>query len=66
MSKLKELMLYRHETREQFERRLDRTASGLEKEFIDKSIANLRERVWRLHEAKGGLFEEGGKARRPL
>ena len=66
MRKLERNMGNRHETREHFERRLDRTAFVLEKEFIDKSIANLRERVWRLHEAKGGLFEEGGKARRPL
>ena len=34
----------RHETRAEFERRLDRVASGLPKEFIDKSIGDLKRR----------------------
>ena len=56
----------KHETRSQFERRLDRTALSLPSTFINKSIANMRQRVQRLYKAKGGLFEEGGRAKRPL
>ena len=56
----------KHETRAEFERRLDRIARGLPKEFIDKSIGDLQRRCERLYDAKGGLFEEGGKRRRPL
>ena len=54
----------RHETRAQFEQRLNRVALGLEKDFIDKCIGNLQVRVQRLHKAKGGLFEEGGRSKR--
>ena len=56
----------KRESRQQFGKRLDRTAKNLPAEFINKSIANLRERCKRLYDAKGGLFEEGGRARRPL
>ena len=56
----------RHETRQQFERRLNRTALALEKDFIDRSIGNLRERVQRLYKAEGGLFEACGRSKRPL
>ena len=56
----------KRESREQFGKRLDRTAKSLPAEFINKSIANLHERCQRLYTAKGGLFEEGGRARRPL
>ena len=56
----------KRETRAEFERRLNRTAKALPKEFIDKSIGDLKRRCERLYAAKGGLFEEGGKSRRPL
>ena len=56
----------KRETRAEFERRLNRTAKALPKEFIDKSIGDLKRRCERLYVAKGGLFEEGGKSRRPL
>ena len=56
----------KRETREEFGKRLDRTARNLPKDYIDKSVANLQERCRRLYEAKGGLFEEGRRARRPL
>ena len=54
------------ETRAAFERRLDRTARALPKEFIDKSIMDLKRRATRLSAAEGGLFEEGGRSKRPL
>ena len=50
----------------QFERRLDRIARNLPAAFIDKSIGDLKTRCHLLHQAEGGLFEEGGRARRPL
>ena len=56
----------KRETRQEFERRLDRTAANLPKEFIDKAIGDMRRRCELLSKAKGGLFEEGGRARRPL
>lgn len=59
----------RKETRDQYARRLRATAARLSKKFIDNSIANLQIRCKRLYEAKGGLFEEGGRpraSRRPL
>ena len=54
------------ETRADFERRLNRTAKNLPKTFIDKSIGDMRRRCDLLLKAKGGLFEEGGRKRRPL
>ena len=54
------------ETREQFERRLDRTLRSLPQAFIDNSIGNLQERCQKLYDAEGGLFEEGGRSKRPL
>jgi len=56
----------KRETRKAFEQRLNRTARNLPKQFINKSISDLKRRCERLLEAKGGLFEEGGRARRPL
>ena len=50
----------RHETREAFERRLDRTARALPQSFIDNSIMDLQRRCKRLRDAEGGLFEDGG------
>lgn len=52
------------ETRAQFETRLNRTARALPKDFIERSIMNLKERAQRLYKAKGGLFDEGGKRKR--
>ena len=56
----------KRETEQEFGKRLDSTAKTLPKSFIVKSISHLHERCQRLHEAKGGLFEEGRRARRPL
>ncbi len=53
------------ETRKDFEARLNRTAKRLPPSFINKSIGDLQRRCQLLLEAKGGLFEEGGRARRP-
>ena len=54
----------KYETRAQFEARLNRTAANLPKAYIDKAIGNMAERVRRLHKARGGLFEEGGRSKR--
>ena len=56
----------KRETRAEFIRRLHRVAKGLPKKFIDDSISDLPRRCERLFAAKGGLFEEGGRRRRPL
>ena len=59
----------RQETRAKFAARVVRTARALPAEYINKSIADLTRRCSLLFEAKGGLFEEGGRkrgARRPL
>ena len=57
---------HKRETRVAFGKRLDRTAMKLPRTFIEKSIGDMRRRCSLLLEADGGLFEEGGKARRPL
>ena len=46
------------ETREQFIRRLDRTAYGLSEETINKAIGSLQRRCQLLDAAEGGLFHE--------
>ena len=51
----------RTESRKQYIARLRRTAFGLPASFINKSIVNMQHRCKRLHEARGGHFEEGGK-----
>ena len=56
----------KRETRKAFERRLARTAKNLPEEFVHKSIGDLKRRCERLVVATGGLFEEGGRSRRPL
>ena len=57
----------KHETRTAFERRLDRTARALPRDFIDDSIMDMQRRCKRLLDAEGGTFEEGGRSkRRPL
>ena len=56
----------KHETRDAFERRLNQVARKLSADFIDRSISDLKRRCELLYEAEGGLFEEGGRARRPM
>ena len=51
------------ETRQQYLKRLKRTAMNLSPEFVGKSIANMQDRCKRLLDAKGSRFEEGGKKR---
>jgi hypothetical protein len=51
----------KRETRPQYMARLRRTAMRLPRRFIGKSVGDMRRRCQRLHEAKGGFFEEGGK-----
>ena len=51
----------KRETREAYKARLRRTAKNLPKEFILKSIGDMRRRCQRLLEAKGHFFEEGGR-----
>ena len=46
------------ETRDQFIRRLDRTAYGLSGEAVDKAIGSLQRRCGLLLKARGGLFVE--------
>ena len=53
-------------TRHKFECRLDRVARNVPRDFINTSVEDVRRRCELLYEAKGGLFEEGGKTRRPL
>ena len=52
------------ETRAQFEKRLDKTAMNLEPDYIDRAIMDLKNRCEKLYQAKGGLFEEGGRKKR--
>ena len=52
------------ETRASFLHRLQRTARNLSQAFLTKSISDLPRRCELLFEAKGGLFEEGGRAPR--
>lgn len=51
------------ETRQQYLKRLKRTAMNLPADFVGKSISNMQDRCKRLIEAKGSRFEEGGKKR---
>ena len=53
-------------TRQEFERRLNRTAKQLPTKFIDNAIGDMQRRCQLLVDVKGGLFEEGGRTRRPL
>jgi len=48
----------RRETRDDFIKRLDRTALNLSKETIDNAIGSLRRRCQLLLKARGGLFAE--------
>ena len=56
----------KRETRIEFTRRLDGVARGLPRKFTDDSISDMPRRCERRFDAKGGLFEEGGRRRRPL
>ena len=58
--------LAKRESRAQFERRLDQTALRLPATYINDAIGSLEKRCELLYQAKGGLFEEGGRKRRPL
>ena len=51
----------RRETREQFIRRLRRTALAVPRESIDKAIGDLARRAELLYRAKGALFDENKK-----
>ena len=50
------------ETRGDFIKRLARIAKALPATFVNKSIMDLKRRCELLYKAKGGLFEEGGRA----
>ena len=52
----------RRETRGAFIRRLRRTALRLRSAEINRAIGDKRRRCALLYKAKGGLFEEGGRA----
>ena len=56
----------KREAREKFEKRLDKTAENLPKFSIYRAIGSMKRRCGFLSKAKGGLFEEGGRKRRPL
>ena len=48
----------KHESREQFIRRLRATAKSLPRDEINRAIADLARRAELLYRAKGGLFDE--------
>ena len=50
------------ESRYQYVARLETTAKGLERAFVDKAIGNMAVRCKRLYMAKGGYFLEGGSS----
>jgi hypothetical protein len=56
----------KRETRKKFGARLNRTAKALSHAYINDAIGDLQRRCQLLYEAKGGLFEEGGRSRRAL
>ena len=49
------------ESREEFAKRLRRTAKSIPAKTINKAIGDLAWRVEKLYQAKGALFEEGGR-----
>ena len=52
----------KRETRQAFIKRLARTAKALPEDFINKSVSDFKRRCELLYKARGGLFEEGGRA----
>ena len=52
------------ESRDEYLERLKQTAKRLSRSFIDRSIEDMKRRCHRLHAARGGHFEEGGKRAR--
>ena len=52
----------RKEARDKYLGRLRRTATRLPRSFLDDSISDMARRCRRLHEAKGGHFEERGRS----
>ena len=56
----------KRENRSKFEERLDRTAFALPSVSVKRSVGALMRRCQLLYDAEGGLFEEGGRSRRPL
>jgi hypothetical protein len=51
------------ETRAEYLRRLQRTATGMSEPRVKRWIGDMRRRCQRLYDAEGGLFEEGGASR---
>jgi hypothetical protein len=64
LRKQEQKMTKKTETREEFEKRLDKTAFSISEEDINNWVGNLHKRCQQLHAAKGGLFEEGGRSKR--
>ena len=56
----------KRETREQFEKQIDKTAQKLRKSFVNTAVGSTKRRCGPFSKAKGGLFEEGGRKSRPL
>ncbi len=52
---------HKRERRQEYLDRIRRTAKGLSKSFVDKSIGDMQRRYDRLLRARRGLFEEGGR-----
>ena len=57
----KQFRASKRETRQEFLTRLHKTATCLSKRCIDQAIGDIRRRCQRLHAARSGLFEEGGR-----
>ena len=49
------------EARKEFIQRLHRIAKTLPKALVNRIVGDMQRRVGRLHAARGGLFEEGGR-----
>ena len=64
LRKQEQKMANKTESREQFEKRLDKTALSFSEEDIDNWVGSLHQRCQQLFAAKGGLFEEGGRSKR--
>ena len=64
LRKQEQKMTKKTETREEFEKRLDKTALSIPEEDINNWVGDLRKRCQQLYAAKGGLFEEGCRSKR--